>query len=342
MMKRRGAILILFLVCCFPGAVRAGETEQALRIRNLYQSREIELADRMFSEFRDRFPESAQLCPLLLKAGQAPRPIFEARQKLEEVVERCPDTIEEAAALAELATLQHLSGNDRAAYLLCREFMERFPEHPAAPNVLLLKGALELQLPAGSTPDDSYAMFLKKYPGHPGAVEALVGLGDSRLRREQWEEASRAYLEALSGNPQALDLPRIYYHLGLAADKLGRQDEAQYYYREVIRQWEGTTLAWRAKERLDNASTQAGRGAETAPLVPPMRYAVAVGQFPSLMEAEKAAKTYIAAGLRVHYILEGKRCELLVGEFSSATGAETFSKEIAGRYHVKVRIRQLP
>jgi len=341
-MNRRGAILVISLIVCFAGGGWAGEAEQALRIRNLYQSGDVELADRMFEEFHDRFPKSAQLCPLLLKAGLAPRSIFEARQRLERVIEQCPDGEEEPEAMAELAVLQHLAGNDRASYLLCREFLAHHAEHPTAPTVWLLKGALELQLPAGSTSEDSYAVFLQKYPGHAATAEALGGAGDSHLRRERWEEARQAYLKALTGNPNPLDLPRIYYHLGMAAEKLERRDEADYYYREVIRQWEGTTLARRAKERLDNASVRIGRGAKTAPLAVPARYAIAVGRFPSLAAAEEAAQPYLAAGLRVHYILAGKSCELLVGEFASAATAETFGREIAERFRVQVQIRQLP
>jgi hypothetical protein len=57
----------------------------------------------------------------------------------------------------------------------------------------------------------------------------------------------------------------------MAAEKARATGRADYYYREVIRQWEGTTLARRAKERLDNASVRIGRGAKTAPLAVPAR-----------------------------------------------------------------------
>jgi hypothetical protein len=188
-MNRRGAILVISLIVCFAGGGWAGEAEQALRIRNLYQSGDVELADRMFEEFHDRFPKSAQLCPLLLKAGLAPRSIFEARQRLERVIEQCPDGEEEPEAMAELAVLQHLAGNDRASYLLCREFLALMPSIPRRRPSGCSKALWSCSCPPAPRRRQLRG-FSTKISRTCGHAEALVGAGDSHLRRERWRGAA--------------------------------------------------------------------------------------------------------------------------------------------------------
>jgi tetratricopeptide (TPR) repeat protein len=224
----------------------------------------------------------------------------------------------------------------------CNEFLDRYPDNENTPALLLLRGAAELRLPAGSTGGDSFARFLAKHPNHPATATALVGLGDTQLRQGDWPAAEEAYLRALAAGPDGVPLPEVYLHLGHAAEKQGKKDMARKYYEELVQNWGDTTAATQAKDRLETSLAVHAGLADAQALWNKERYAASLGVFPSLTDAEEAAKRFTAAGMRVHLLLQGKACELMVGEFDSEAAAALFAGELARRFQVQARPSRLP
>ncbi len=312
------------------------------RILSLYRQGKTAAADRLADTYLadGRKPEEA--CPVLLAGALADRPFLSAKNRLRQCIETCRKQPEAARARAAMARLLHLAGENRNAMVIVNEFLEKHPDDSATPEMLLLRGALELRLPPGATSGRSFATFLAKYSGHPLAAQALAGVGDIKIRQRDWQGATDAYHRALRANPAILDLPTIYFHLGLAAEHLGNQDMARHYYDQLLRDWPNAPVAWRAKDRLDSALA-IGRGiTDTRPLASSEKWAASVGVFDSLADAEHGALRFTEAGMRVYMILRGKRCELLVGQFDSEQAAKLFANEVAQRFGVRAAPQRLP
>lgn len=331
---------MLVLLICLPAV--AGDDDVAENILKLYATGEIAKADQSLDDFLEAETDPANRCPVLLAAAQADRPFFDAKKRLRECIENCAQRPEEATARAALVRLLHLSGEDRTAINSADEFLRKHPDHPAAPDILLLRGALELRLPLGSTSGRSFATFLAKHPDHPRAAQALAGLGDMKVRQKDWPGAVEAYMRALQANSNILDLPSIYFHLGLAAEKQHRYDMAHHYYRLLVQNWPETLVAWRAKDRLESTLFRDGGPTEIRPPKSKARFSLSVGVYENLAAAERASGSFSAAGLRVHLVLRGKRCELLVGEFDTESDAENFANELTRRFHVETVAKRLP
>ena len=126
----------------------------------------------------------------------------------------------------------------------------------------------------------------------------------------------------------------------MTAEKLKNTDKARHYYWELIRLYGESAYAARARDRQETALVVPGVG--VTPPSTQARYAVSVGLFSNIGEAEKQAKMFSEAGHRVHYLLRGTRCELLVGELASERAAQLFAQELAKRYQIKAVPRQLP
>jgi tetratricopeptide (TPR) repeat protein len=335
------AFLLISALCLrWPAAARASDPE-ADRILQMYQTQQTAAADAAADAYLTEHSASDQRCALLLAGASAERALFDARPRLRRTADQCATAPEGARALAELAQLLHLAGQDRAALATCDEFAEHYPDHDLAPHVMLLRGAAELSLPAGSVAGDAYQKFLAKWPDSPRAAEALAGLAESRMRQGNWQAAEAAYLRALAAAPDALDLPAAYLSLGLAAEKQGRKDAARRYYRELTHDWPDADAAVQARERLEGALA-VGQALAATPPVEKEKYAASVGVFPSLRDAERAAEKFTAAGMRVRLVLHGRQCELMVGEFDSEPSAALFAQELTKRFQTPAAPALLP
>ena len=341
-MNKTLAISIFLALWLLPAVAGAGPEEDAVRIRQLYEQGQTAEADARLAALI-QLPAAAELaCPLELTAALAERPVYDAKTRLRQVADRCATRPEGVRALTELARLLQLAGYDRQALAVCEEYFTRYPDADGAPAMLLLKGSLELRLPLGATAGDSYAGFLAKYPDHPAIAEALAGMASQKIRQGDWRGAEEAYRRALATDAGALDLPQVYFHLGLAAEKLGQKDAARHYYRELTQRWTDSLFAWRAKDRLDSTLAVGERLTVGPPATAAEKYAVSVGLYATLAEAEQAAKRFAEAGMRIHLLLSGQQCELLVGEFDSEQTALVFAQELGKRFQVTTRPKRLP
>lgn len=341
-MKKYFVIFLLFLPWPPPAVAVAGSADDAARICELYASGRVAEADSQCAVFLQTYPADPQACSLQLTAALAERSIYDAKKRLRGVADRCAENPEGPRALIELARLLQLGGYDRQALAICDEYFTSYPDDPGGPAMLLLRGALELRLPRGATSGDSFARFLAKYPDHPAVAEALAGMAGMRIRQGDWRGAEETYRRALVADAGALDLPQVYFHLGLAAEKQGRKDAARHYYRELTRRWSDSLFAWRAKDRLESTLAVGERMTGGQPATVADRYAVGIGLYPSLPAAEEAAKRFTAAGMRVHLLLREQQCELLVGEFDSEQTARVFAQELAKRFQVTAQPKRLP
>ncbi|NLH50088.1 MAG: tetratricopeptide repeat protein [Myxococcales bacterium] len=341
-MNKTLTISLFLVLWLLPAIAGAGPEEDAARLRRLYEQGQVAEADPQLAEFLQSHPADEIACPLELSAALAVRSVYDAKTRLRQTADHCATRPEGVRALVELARLLQLAGYDRPALAVCEEFFTRYPDAEDAPAMLLLKGSLELRLPLGATAGDSFAAFLAKYPDHPAIAEALAGLAGQKIRQGDWRGAEEAYRRALATDAGALDLPQVYFHLGLAAEKLGQKDAARHYYRELTQRWSDSLFAWRAKDRLDSTLAVGERLTVGPPEATTEKYAVSVGLYATLAEAEQAAKRFSEAGMRIHLLLNGQQCELLVGEFDSEQTALVFAQELGKRYQVATRPKRLP
>ena len=334
----------IILCTVLPSATGAAEDDpqKVQQILTLYQSGQTTQADSLLVDFRGVNPTSPELCKLELAASRVPRPLFEAINRLRKTSGECQDRPEGPLAKADLARLYHLSGQDTSAYDVCRDFLLQYPGHAETPEILLLQGALEMSGKGGSRAGNSYAAFLAKYPGHPKALIALVGVADAKVMHGDWAGAHQAYLRALEANPTPLDLPKIYFHLGLTAEKLGQPNTARHYYQELIERFGDTAFAARAKDRLDSVFALDGPVQVQPQRAPVNKYALSVGSFANLEEAENAGLRFAGAGYKIHFLMRDSVCELLVGEFDSEQAAQALARELYQRYQIQATPRLLP
>jgi len=331
---RRLALLILTFLLVMAWSARAGETEDAQKILSLYASGETDAGDVALNTFLAAHPASTRRCELLLAGGRAPQPFFDAIRRLRRTMEACQGQPEAAQALADVARLSHLSGQDLAAFDACRDFLAQYPENELAPQVLLLQGALEMQYQGGRLAGNSYALFLNRYPDHPQAVLALVGVADAKVKHGDWAGAYQAYLQALRAGPDALDMPKVLFYLGQSSEMMADEPRARHYYQELVRLYGDTAYAARARDRLENVLSIGHERVRPPPDTSAARFSVQAGVFRSLAEAERAAQPFVDAGHKVRYLMRDERCVLLVGEFGSETDARIFAEELSRRYHV--------
>lgn len=332
-----------FLLCLLvPLGVWAGETEDAQTIFAAYQSGDLAVADPLLDSFLKKHPQSPQRCALLLAAAVAPRVQSVSISRLRTAEQECVAEPQGAEALSTLAHLLHLGGQDSAAFQVCRDFHQRYPDAPQAPDILLLQGALEMRYRGGAQAGNAYASFLAKHPAHPLAVVALVGVADAKVKRGEWTEAHQAYLQALQTDPTQLDLPKIYFYLGMTAEKIRRKDAARHYYRELIKLFGNSDYAVRARDRLASTLATGSRPLSQPPSSGVDNYAVSLGTYTSMAEAEQAAQKFLAAGHKINYILQGNHCELLVGRFDSEPAARLFAQELAKKYNISAMPKRIP
>jgi tetratricopeptide (TPR) repeat protein len=332
---RRLALLSLTLLLVLAWPARAGETEDAQKILSLYASGDMDAGDTLMTAFLAAHPTSTRRCELLLAGGRAPQPFFEAIRRLRRTVEACQNQPEAPQALADVVRLNHLSGQDLAAFDACRDFLAQYPEHELAPQVLLLQGALEMQYQGGRLAGNSYALFLSRYPENPQAVLALVGVADAKVKHGDWAGAHRAYLQALQAGPDALDMPKVLFYLGQSSEMMADEPRARHYYEELVRLYGDTAYAARARDRLESVLSIGHERMRPPPDTSDARFSAQAGVFNSLAEADRAAQSFIDAGHKVRYLMRDEHCVLLVGEFGTETDARIFAEELLRRYHVR-------
>ena len=338
---RRGIVSCLLIALFAAAIASAGETEDAEKILAAYAAGNVETADTALNAFLTAYPNSPRKCDLLLAGGRAPQPLFEAIRRLRRTVDTCSGQPAVAPALAEVARLSHLSGQDLAARGACRDFLTQFPDHELAPQVLLLQGALEMSYQGGRLAGTSFAQFLEKYPDDPQRVLALVGLADAKVKHSDWSGVHQAYLQALQAGPDALDMPKVLFYLGHTAEMMGEQGRARHFYQELLRLYPNTAYSARARDRLDTVLTVGSRRMQP-PEVAEMRYTVFAGRYATLAEAEKAAQRFAEAGHKTRCYLRSGSCELLVGVFETETDARLFAEELSRRYGISAQAVPMP
>jgi TolA-binding protein len=329
-------LILPFLLCALLIAwpARAGEAEDAQKI--------LASADAQLDRFLTAHPTTTHRCELLLAAARAPQPLFDALRRLHRTLDACAGQPQAPQALADVAMLNHLSGQDLAAYAVCRDFLAQYPDHELAPQVLLLQGALEISYQSGRFAGNSYALFLSRYPQHPLTAVALVGVADAKLKHGDWSGAHQVYLQALHAAPDTLDMPKVLFNLGQTAEMMGDEPRARHYYQEDIRLFGESVYASRARDRLDSVL------ANGPPREPPLpdhveaRFAAQVGVYNSLAEAEHAGRPFREAGYPVRFLLRTERYLLLVGEFRTEADARIFADELTRRYGVRATAAPLP
>ena len=95
--------------------------------------------------------------------------------------------------------------------------------------------------------------FVKRWPAHDYADNALFWLGECRLARAEYHAALRTFRRIIEEHPVGNKLPDALLKVGITLEKLGRRNESRDTLARLVAIYPGTDAASRASAHLDGA-----------------------------------------------------------------------------------------
>ena len=118
------------------------------------------------------------------------------------------------------------------------------------PEQLLDLSVQQLRRGSPGTARSGFAEFLRRYPDHPRAVDALFFTGEAWSADQRADSAAVAYRAVVQKYPQSPRAPTSLYKLGLQALGAGRTSEARDAFNRVVGTYPQSEEAPLARERL--------------------------------------------------------------------------------------------
>lgn len=185
----------------------------------------------------------------LLRLGRlafAARDWNEAREAFRQAEARLADPEAQAEAALGAARARARSGDREGATEELQAILARWPTTAAAGTAAFLLGDLARTRVAAI----AYYARAARYPASPYAADALVRLGDRRLRAGDLDGALAAWQEYLRRYPRGDEAARLAYRGGRALSRAGRAGEARRWYETAIAVDPLSYYAMRAGDRL--------------------------------------------------------------------------------------------
>lgn len=123
------------------------------------------------------------------------------------------------------------------------DFLRAYPHHPSAPDALYYQAEALLAL---GRADDAVALlqrFQRRYPRHPRAIQAQLALGKHYYDAGQYALARQAFERLVASGPPAEEAAKALYWTAEAALREGRTEEALAAYRQAADQYRGASVA---------------------------------------------------------------------------------------------------
>ena len=155
-----------------------------------------------------------------------------------------------------------------------------------------------------------FEKILSEFPGSRFSEEAQLGLGDIYFALNDYEKALGEYRKLQEKYPDTPFMAMALYRLGRSCQKLGRMNEARYYFQKLQQDY---PLSFESKliDELEDAQ---------------FAYSVQVGCFSKYENAEKLVNTLKAAGFDA-YVSEKEGHPVFyrvrVGKFKASKDAES-------------------
>ena len=167
----------------------------------------------------------------LAKSGQPDKsePIF-----ISLLAEKVPDSIKQSA-LFELVAVVRMENDLPRAVSICAQFLDRWPEDPRVPEVLLRQGQIYRQMGLNSLALTKFysvmtsALSLKSdrpnyYPGL--VLEAQTEIAETHYQMGRFNDAADFYSRLLKQNDPALNRPQAQFRLIRSLMSIAHNDEA--------------------------------------------------------------------------------------------------------------------
>jgi len=167
----------------------------------------------------------------LEKTGQADKaePIF-----IGLLAEQVPDSIKQSA-LFELGAVVRMENDLPRAVSICAQFLDRWPDDPQVPEILLRQGQIYRQMGLNSLALTKFyavmtsALSLKsdRLDYYPALVlEAQTEIAETNYRMGRFSDAADFYSRLLKQNDPALNRPQAQFRLIRSLMSIDRNDEA--------------------------------------------------------------------------------------------------------------------
>jgi outer membrane protein assembly factor BamD (BamD/ComL family) len=314
------------------------------RIQNLLDGPKLKKAISALDKFTRDNPDHESLPALWLQAARAQKTPVQAIPIFRRVTDDYPDSPQAPIAQIELAQLFFVGGNQTAAAAEAKRFCEKYPNHPAGFDAWLLRAAVDAQTGKIRSAANRYAETAVRYSGRRDVGKAYVGLGDSKFRLDDFAGAQVAYWRALQVKDPTIDYGKVYFQLGLIAQKRNRPAQAHRFFLLLIQQYPNSRFSVQAKKVL--RAMEAGRGASSmgvqgtlAPLsIPKTTFTVRVKSTGDPTVAQAVADKFTDAGHKAFVRFVNDRFEVFVGTFTGEMDAFFFAEQVEKKFGVKTEI----
>ncbi|MCM1111399.1 MAG: tetratricopeptide repeat protein [Clostridium sp.] len=243
-----------------------------------------------FTDFLTSVPNAPAIEPseydaLTFEAAEKAYSSGDDTSRLEAYLKEYPSGAFVDNALYCLASAADAEGNPRRALELASRLLDANPDSEYAEDALLLKGSAEAELGRDRDALATYTVLERRASGSEFQREARLGIMRLALRLGHYDELL-SVTERLAATSAAgeSDRAEIGYSRGQALDRLGRHDEADRTWSEVIASFPGEQFASQsavalAESRLDRKQLKKARSGieEFVSSNPPQQYWLARG-----------------------------------------------------------------
>jgi tetratricopeptide (TPR) repeat protein len=346
LLSPRILFFFLFLTLTIFPAFAEDLPDPVQNILSLYQSKDPAQGDLALKAFEAENPQSPHLAMLWLTAGRAQTSLLQAVPCFRKVTESFPDSPQAPLAQIEMAQMHFVCGNVPTAAAEARRFLAIYPRHERKLDALLLLGAIDTQAGRIRSAANRYAEATVLCSDSPRVAEAYVGLGDCKFRMDDLTGAKEAYYKALDKGTAILDVGKVYYQLGLIAQKRNRIAESRRYFMLLARHYPHSRYSKLAAETLASLEETRGSGAMNDQLLAPLSlpratFSVKTAAFDTREKADKFSQRFTKAGHKVTIHQRNDRFMVMVGRFSSEMDAFFFAEQLQKKFGVKTEIISL-
>lgn len=194
------------------------------------------------------------------------------------------------------------------------------PDWSAKDRAYYVKGIGLLKNGRADEAREAFSKILSDYPRTDLADDARLGIGDSYLSEARFQEALAQYRMIQENYQNSPLMGQVCYKQGLSCQKMGRWEEARFYFQKVLREY---PLSFEAKMAQGILSEEA------------FYFTVQVGSFVNYGNARKLSNKLKEEGYQA-YISDVKKGNatfhrVRVGRFNSGNEAEACYRNLKRR-----------
>ncbi len=214
----------------------------------LYKEGRKEAEAQDYRDYLTRFPQSEFKDDVNFKLGvhYEERGFYEQALDIYEALAALPGGEWQDDVLFRKGKIYEDQGDYPRALEVFAHMLERFPEDQNAPAARLGLARSHQQLQQLAEAERNYQQLIADYPGSAVTDEALLELGELKLRGNEKEEAKKLWRTLVEKYKESDSVVHAYYQLGLLAEEEGDATSARAYYGRSAAATKDHSLAARA------------------------------------------------------------------------------------------------